>query len=439
MAGSQAGTQVGQRIGAQAGTRRHSVFHPLRVACIEQLTDDAVAITFDVPPELREQFRFRAGQHVSIRSPVVGDDVRRNYSICAPATGGEQRLRIGVKRIPDGVFSSYVAEHLRPGDVLDIMTPTGTFSTALHPGQRKRYAAIAAGSGITPVLSILSTALEVEPESSAVLVYVNRTTLNIMFLEDLEDLKNRFPDRFQLIHVLDEEPLDVEILSGRLDADRLGRILNHLVLPDDVDEWFLCGPLPMTDVAREVLLGYGADDQHIHRELFFVGPPPSAGRRAAEKAAQEAAGKAAANQAEPETGAEVTVLLDGRSQTFVLPEDGASILDATLRYRADAPFACKNGVCGTCRAKVVEGEVRMDANYALEPADVAAGYALACQSHPAAHRVVLDFDQLPNLHIGPVTALVAGRSTWHSSPMGGRRATCRQTSKAVSALLRLSS
>jgi ring-1,2-phenylacetyl-CoA epoxidase subunit PaaE len=362
--------------------RRHSAFHPLRVASIERLTDDAVAITFDVPPELRDQFRFQAGQHVSIRSPVVGDDVRRNYSICAPATGGEQRLRIGVKRIPDGVFSSYVAEHLRPGDVLDIMTPTGTFSTALHPGQRKRYGAIAAGSGITPVLSILSTALEVEPGSSAVLVYVNRTTLNIMFLEDLEDLKNRYPDRFQLIHVLDEEPLDVEILSGRLDADRLGRILDHLVLPDDVDEWFLCGPLPMTDVARKVLLAYGGDDQHIHRELFFVGPPPAAGSRTP-----------AAQAAEPETGAEVTVMLDGRSQTFVLPEDGASILDATLRYRADAPFACKNGVCGTCRAKVTEGNVRMDANYALEPADVAAGYALACQSHPAADRVVLDFDQ----------------------------------------------
>jgi ring-1,2-phenylacetyl-CoA epoxidase subunit PaaE len=365
-----------------APARRHSVFHPLRVACVERLTDDAVAVTFDVPPELREEFRFQAGQHVSIRSPVAGDDVRRNYSICAPATSG--RLRIGVKRIPDGIFSTFVAERLRPGDVLDIMTPTGSFSTALHPGQRKRYGAIAAGSGITPVLSILSTALEVEPGSSAVLIYVNRTTLGIMFLEDLEDLKNRYPDRFQLIHVLDEEPLDVEILSGRLDADRLGRILDRLVLPDDVDEWFLCGPLPMTEVAREVLLAYGADDQHIHRELFFVGPPPAATSRA------PATGPAAA---EPESGAKVTILLDGRSQSFVLPEDGASILDATLRYRADAPFACKNGVCGTCRAKVVEGEVRMDANYALEPAEVAAGYALACQSHPAAGPVVLDFDQ----------------------------------------------
>ncbi|MGH3150406.1 MAG: 1,2-phenylacetyl-CoA epoxidase subunit PaaE [Streptosporangiaceae bacterium] len=375
---SQAPAPVGQ------AARRHSVFHPLRVASIDRLTEDAVAVTFDVPPELRDAFAFAPGQHVSIRSPVVGDDVRRNYSICSAATSG--RLRIGVKRIPDGVFSGYVAERLRPGDSLDIMTPTGSFSTALDPGQRKRYGAIAAGSGITPVLSILATTLEVEPASSAVLVYVNRTINSIMFLEELEDLKNRYPDRFQLVHVLDEEPLDVEILSGRLDASRLDRILDVLVLPtgaDDVDEWFLCGPLPMTDAARGVLLAHGAAEQHIHRELFFVGPPPAAGDRAPARDREQ----------EPESGASVTVMLDGRSQTFTLAEDGASILDATLRYRADAPFACKNGVCGTCRAKVVEGQVRMDANYALEPADIAAGYALACQSHPAAERVVLDFDQ----------------------------------------------
>jgi len=366
---------------APAGARRHSVFHPLRVASIDRLTEDAVAVTFAVPPELRQAFAFAPGQHVSIRSPVVGDDVRRNYSICSAATSGH--LRIGVKRIPDGVFSSYVAERLRPGDSLDIMTPTGSFSTALDPGQRKRYGAIAAGSGITPVLSILATALEVEPASHAVLVYVNRTINSIMFLEELEDLKNRYPDRFQLVHVLDEEPVDVEILSGRLDASRLDRILDVLVLPDDVDEWFLCGPLPMTDMAREVLVAHGAGEGHIHRELFFVGPPPAAGDRAPAREREQ----------EPESGASVTVMLDGRSQSFMLAEDGASILDATLRYRADAPFACKNGVCGTCRAKVVEGQVRMDANYALEPADIAAGYALACQSHPAAERVVLDFDQ----------------------------------------------
>jgi ring-1,2-phenylacetyl-CoA epoxidase subunit PaaE len=363
-----------------AGNRRHhAVFHPLRVASVERLTDDAVAVTFDVPAELREEFRFRPGQHLSVRSPVLGDDVRRNYSICAPATSG--RLRIGVKRIPDGVFSTYAAERLRPGDVLDVMTPTGTFSTALHPGQAKRYAAIAAGSGITPVLSILSTALEVEPDSTAVLIFVNRTTPNIMFLEDLEDLKNRYPARFQLLHVLDQEMLDVELLSGRLDAERLGRILDTLVPADDVDEWFLCGPLPMTDAAREVLFGRGVDADHVHRELFHVGAP-SAGSR-----------HPAVAEGGPATGASVTVLLDGRSQRFILPADGESVLDATLRVRPDAPYACKNAVCGTCRAKVVDGQVRMDANYALEPPELAAGFVLTCQAHPITDRVTVDFDQ----------------------------------------------
>ena len=364
---------------APPATRRRPQFRPLRVAKVERLTDDAVAVTFDVPAELRDEFRFRPGQHLSVRSPVLGDDVRRNYSICAPATSA--RLRIGIKRIPDGVFSTYAAERLRPGDVLDVMTPTGTFSTELVPGQAKRYAAIAAGSGITPVLSILSTALEVEPDSSAVLVYVNRTTPNIMFLEDLEDLKNRYPERFQLIHVLDQEAQDVELLSGRLDADRLGRILDSLVPPDDVDEWFLCGPLPMTDAAREVLLDRGVDAAHVHRELFHVGTPSAGSRRAA------------VAEGEPVTGAQVTVLLDGRSQRFILPADGESILDATLRVRPDAPYACKNAVCGTCRAKVVQGEARMDANYALEPQETAAGFVLTCQAHPVTEQLSIDFDQ----------------------------------------------
>jgi ring-1,2-phenylacetyl-CoA epoxidase subunit PaaE len=359
--------------------RHHAVFHELRVASVERLTDDAVAVTFDVPAELREEFRFRPGQHLSVRSPVLDDDVRRNYSICASALSG--RLRIGIKRIPDGVFSTYAAERLRPGDVLDVMTPTGTFSTPLDPDQARRYAAIAAGSGITPVLSILSTALEVEPGSKAALIYANRTIPNIMFLEDLEDLKNRYPDRFQLIHILNQEARDVELLSGRLDADRLGRILDALVCPDDVDEWFLCGPLPMTDAARQVLLGRGVDATHVHRELFHVGAPSAASRRAV------------VADGEPVTGASVTVLLDGRSQRFILPADGESILDATLRIRPDAPYACKNGVCGTCRGKIILGEARMDANYALEPEELTAGFLLTCQAHPVSGQLTIDFDQ----------------------------------------------
>lgn len=358
--------------------RRHAVFHPLRVASVERLTEDAVAVTFDVPEELRQEFRFNAGQHLSVKSTALGEDVRRNYSICAPATGGP--LRIGVKRVPGGVFSSYAAERLQPGDFLDVMTPSGTFSTPLDPAQSKRYVAVAAGSGITPVLSILATVLEVEPDSTAALVYVNRRTSTIMFLEELEDLKNRYPARFQLIHVLGQEMTEVEMLSGRLDVERFSRILDTILPVDDVDEWFLCGPLAMTDSIRSVLLQRGVAETLVHRELFHVGAPIPKRRPAA------TAGTAA-------VGSEVTVLLDGRSLTFILPQDGDSILDETLRARPDAPFACKNAVCGTCRAKVVEGKVKMDSNYALEPNEIARGYVLSCQAHPVTDRVVVDFDQ----------------------------------------------
>jgi ring-1,2-phenylacetyl-CoA epoxidase subunit PaaE len=366
------------RLPTAAPGRRHAVFHPLRVASVDRLTEDSVAITFDVPDDLRDEFRFNPGQHLSVRVAALGSDVRRNYSICAPATGGP--LRIGVKRIPDGVFSGYAADQLQAGDVLDVMTPSGTFSTPLDAANAKRYVAVAAGSGITPVLSILATVLEVEPLSSAALIYVNRRTSTIMFLEELEDLKNRFPDRFQLIHVLGQEMTEVEMLSGRLDVERLGRILDTILPVEDVDEWFLCGPLAMTDSVRGVLLDRDVDTAHVHRELFHVGAPITRRRPAVEPGA-------------PVTGAKVTVILDGRSLTFTLPRDGDSVLDETLRARSDAPYACKNAVCGTCRAKVVVGKVEMDSNYALEPDEIARGYVLTCQAHPITDTVTVDFDQ----------------------------------------------
>jgi ring-1,2-phenylacetyl-CoA epoxidase subunit PaaE len=350
-------------------------FHPLRVAGIDRLTADAVTITLDVPQDLREEFRYRAGQHLSVRSPVLGDGVRRNYSLCAPATSG--RVQIGVKRIPGGTFSEYATERLRPGDVLEAMTPTGSFGPVLRPGRARRYAAIAAGSGITPVLSILATALEVEADSTASLVYVNRSTADVMFLEELADLKDRHTGRFQLVHVLDGEPRDVGLLSGRLDAERLGRLLDGLVGVPGVDEWYLCGPLPLTDTARAVLLARGADPEHVHRELFHVGPPSPRPPVPADEG----------------TGASVTAVLDGRSCTFRLPCDGAPILDAVLRVRPEAPYACKNAVCGTCRALVLEGEVEMDASYALEPDERRAGYVLTCQAHPVGERVTVDYDR----------------------------------------------
>ena len=352
------------------------MFHPLRVAAVDRLTDDAVGITFDVPADLREEFAFSAGQHVSVRVPELGDDVRRSYSICAPAPGP---LRIGVKQIPDGVFSAYAAQRLRPGDTLDVMTPSGTFCTPMDPEQSKRYVGVAAGSGITPVLSILATALQVEPFSTAALVNVNRRTSTIMFLEELEDLKNRYHHRFELLHVLGQESTDVEMLSGWLDVERLGRILDSILPVDDVDEWFLCGPLEMTEAVRGVLLQRAVDPAHVHRELFHVGPPAPRPRPAADDSGTESS--------------TVTVSLDGRSLSFPLDRNGDAILDALLRVRPDAPFACKNAVCGTCRAKVTEGSVDMDSNYALEPDELARGYVLTCQAHPVSDRVAVDYDQ----------------------------------------------
>lgn len=359
--------------------RRHSVFHLLKVAKLDRITDDAVAITFDVPERLRDEFRYQAGQHVNVRATIAGDDVRRSYSICAPATSGV--LRVGVKRLPDGVFSSFAATRLQVGDALEVMTPSGRFTTPFDSQQAKHYGAIAAGSGITPILSILSTALETEPSSTGSLIFLNKNTPSIMFLEEIEDLRNRYLGRFKVVHVLDSERLEVEMLSGSLDPDRLNRILDTILPDDGVDEWFLCGPQGLTDVLHETLVSRGHRPEDVHRELFIAATPAKRSPRPEAKV-----GKAP-------TGSQVEVVLDGRATSFVLDPQGESILDAALTVRSDAPYACKNGVCGTCRARVVDGKVEMDQNYALEEDEVARGYVLACQSHPVSDKVSLDFDQ----------------------------------------------
>jgi ring-1,2-phenylacetyl-CoA epoxidase subunit PaaE len=354
----------------------HAVFHPLAVASIEPVTDDSVAITFVVPDELREDFAFSHGQHLTLRTELAGDDVRRNYSICSPASSGV--LRVAVKRLPGGAFSEHALEVLRAGDVLDVMTPTGRFFTALDPEHRKHYVCVAAGSGITPVLSIVASTLEAEPHSSVTLVYANRTHRTVMFLEEVEDLKDRYPDRFQLLHVLSREPQEVELFSGRLDAERMGRILDGLLPPDTVDEWFLCGPFDMVSDLRKLLVSEGVQKRSIHAEVFHVESGPPVRRTPVETGEGE--------------GSKVTITLDGRSASFTRPTDGPPVLDAALTVRADAPFACKGGVCGTCRAKLVEGTVEMDTNWALEPDEVERGYVLTCQSHPTSESVVLDYD-----------------------------------------------
>jgi ring-1,2-phenylacetyl-CoA epoxidase subunit PaaE len=347
-------------------------FHPLRVASVEPLTDDSVALSFAVPPELADDYRFVHGQHLTIR----GDDrERRSFSICTTPRSGV--LTIGVKKLPGGAFSEGVVDALAVGDALDVMTPAGRFTTALDPESTKTYVAVAAGSGITPVISIVATLLEEEPQAQVMLVYANRTHSTVMFLEDLHDLKDRFPDRFWLVHVLSREQQDVELFSGRLDGERLTRILDSLMPAPDVDEWFLCGPQQMVVDLRQVILDHGVAPTAVHTELFHADRAP----RAPEAVSSSVEG-----------AAHVTFRLDGRTSELELRPDDVGVLEAALRVRSDLPFACRGGVCGTCRAKLVEGTVAMDVNYALEPEEIAQGYVLTCQSHPTSERVVLDYD-----------------------------------------------
>jgi ring-1,2-phenylacetyl-CoA epoxidase subunit PaaE len=342
------------------------------VASIEPLTDDAVALTFAVPDDLAEEYAFVHGQHLTIR----GDDgERRSFSICTTPRSG--LLRIGVKKLPGGAFSEGVVDTLHVGDELDVMTPAGRFTTRLDPGAAKTYVAVAAGSGITPVISIVSTVLEEEPHAQVMLVYANRTHRTVMFLDDLHDLKDRFPDRFWLVHVLSREQQDVDLFSGRLDGERLTRILDSLMPAGDVDEWFLCGPQQMVVDLRQVILDHGVAPTAVHTELFHADPVP----RAPE-----------ATSSSVEGAAHVTFKLDGRTSELDLRSDDVGVLEAALRVRSDLPFACRGGVCGTCRAKLVEGTVAMDVNYALEPEEIEQGFVLTCQSHPTSERVVLDYD-----------------------------------------------
>jgi ring-1,2-phenylacetyl-CoA epoxidase subunit PaaE len=361
-----------------ATLRRHAVFHPLEVARVEPLTEDAVAITFTVPDELRDEYVFTHGQHLTVRTIIDGVEVRRNYSICAPAPS--RVLRVAVKRLEGGAFSAYAISTMRPGDVIDVMTPTGRFHTPLDPANAKHYCAIAAGSGITPVLSIITTVLEVEPASEVTLIYGNRTTTSVMFLDELADLKDRYPTRFRLINILSREPQEVELFSGRIDATKVRQLLASLVPVQTVDEWFLCGPFAMVEEARAALVAAGVPVGRLHMELFHVeGEAPRESR--SEQAVRD------------QGSSSVTVLLDGRASTLDVPRGGPAILDAALAVRADAPFACKGGVCGTCRARLVEGEVEMTRHYALEQDEIDAGFVLTCQARPVTDKVVVDFDQ----------------------------------------------
>lgn len=362
--------------------RHRPVFHSLPVTAVDRLTDDAVAITFTVPADLRETFAFQAGQHLTVRrsGSTDGEEVRRSYSICStPADVAERgHLRIGVKQIPGGAFSRFATNDLRVGDTVDVMPPLGHFTTEFDAGRARHYAAVAAGSGITPVLALVATALAVESASTFTLVYGNRYARSVMFAEELADLKDRYPARLHLIHVLSREPGESSLLSDRLDADRFGCLLDTIVPAERIDEWFLCGPYGLVTDARKVLAARGVPDNVVHTELFHVNEASALPRR-----------RATADAAGPKT--DVTIMLDGRASTFWMGRD-ERVLDAALKVRGELPYACKGGVCSTCRAKVVEGEVTMARNYALEPGEIAAGYTLTCQSSPVTDRLVIDYD-----------------------------------------------
>lgn len=345
-------------------------FTALRVASVERLCDDAVAVTFDVPGHLAGRYAFRPGQSLTLRRMVGGRDERRSYSICARAGA---RLRIGVREIPGGLFSTWLVRELTPGDEVEVLPPTGGFTPDLGiPGH---HVLIAAGSGITPVLSIAASVLD-DPTGVVTLLYGNRTAASVMFADELADLKDRHPARFDLHHVLSREAREAELFTGRLDERRLRRLLPALTPVAEVDHWWLCGPYGMVTDARRVLAELGVPGERVHHELFYVDePPPAPVRRG--------------DQAGP--GSEVTVLLDGRSTTATVPA-GVSVLEGAQRVRPDLPFACKGGVCGTCRARVVDGTVDMRRNFALEPAETAAGFVLTCQSYPSSECVTVDYD-----------------------------------------------
>ncbi|MEU9889579.1 2Fe-2S iron-sulfur cluster-binding protein [Sphaerisporangium sp. NPDC051011] len=359
-------------------------FHRVRVESVTPVAADgsAVEVTCLVPDELTGAFSFTAGQHVTVRLPVDGRQVRRSYSLCSTPRelAGRGRLRLGVRVVPGGAFSTYAARELAPGDQLELLSPVGTFGVRFDPARRRRYAAVAAGSGITPVLSLVATALDTEPGSRFTVLYGNRAAGSTMFADELGDLKDRHPGRLHLVHLFSREQPRVGLPRGRLDRATLDALFARLLRPAEVDEWFVCGPAGMVDEALAALAGHEVDPAAIHTELFHPGVPAGESRPASPTGTVPGA-------------AEVSVVMDGRVTSVPL-EPGRTVLDAVMADRPDVPYSCQTGVCGTCRARVVEGEVRMARTWALSEEDRAAGDILTCQAVPLTARVRIDFDVL---------------------------------------------
>ena len=356
-------------------------FHQLTIADIRKETPDCVSISFKIPDELKSTYLFKHGQNLTLRTVMNGEEVRRSYSICSSPEDNE--LRVAIKKAPYGKFSVWANNLLKPGDILEVLPPTGAFYTELDPAHKKKYLAFAAGSGITPILSIIKTTLDKEPDSSFTLVYGNQNRTSIIFKEQLEALKNKYLSRLAIHFILSREQTEAAIYSGRINEDKLSQLNQKLINMQAMDDIFVCGPEQMIFTVMNWLQQNGIDKKKIHFELFTTpGQKTEDGSRKSEIRKEEGSTRKS----------KVTVKLDGISFDFDLPFDGETVLEAALKQGADLPFSCKGGVCSTCKAKLIEGEVEMDTNYALEQEEVEAGYILTCQSHPRTGKVMIDFD-----------------------------------------------
>ena len=348
-------------------------FHTLVVSGVEPVTDNSVAVTFDVPEDLVETFAHDAGQHVIVKAAIDGESVRRSYSICSPADSRE--LTVGIKHLDGGVFSTYANSVLSVGDTIEVTPPTGDFTISVNRENDNHYIAIAAGSGITPVLSMISTVLAAEPASRFTLIYGNRDGRSVMFLDELDALKNRYPERFVVFHILSRESHAIDLFEGRIDQEKLIRLFSTVVDAGTATDWYLCGPSGMVRAAQAVLTAGGVPEHNIHDELFFAGDDTTF-----------------VPVSDDAVGSEVKFTLNGRTSTIVVDPSGAPILDHALAVRPDTPFSCRSGACASCRARVTVGKVTMDRNWSLNQEEVDAGQILTCQSHPVSEVVELTYD-----------------------------------------------
>jgi ring-1,2-phenylacetyl-CoA epoxidase subunit PaaE len=357
------------------------IFHPLRVRAVQPDTSEAVVVSFEVPEELRPVFGFTQGQYLTLRKEIDGQDLRRSYSICAGVDDGD--LRVGVRKVAGGVFSNWINEHLKPGDTVNVMAPQGRFFVPIEEQAHRHHLGIAGGSGITPILSIMKTVLAREPASRFTLIYGNRKLRSTMFKEELDDLKDKYLARLVLHYVFSDEHTEMDIHTGVMNRQKIAGFLGALVPPGSIDHAYICGPFQMNDEAEAALLSAGVPEDRVHIERFGI--------------AQQASGQVGAvlHQAQPGDAvkARITIVRDGLKREFPFSREQPSILDAASAAGLEVPYSCTSGVCGTCRAKLVEGKVRMERNFALDKQEVAAGYVLTCQAHPTTERVVLSFDE----------------------------------------------